>query len=247
MNPKVLIGVVTASQKDYCVEQFKEQLKSFTYDNYEVLIIDNSEDPKHKEVFKDFTTIHCSRYKENGNPKAPNQILVDCQNLIRDKFLESNCDVLMMLESDVFINKDIIQWAMSHNTDVYTVSYPIKVNRYKTPSPCIQYFHLLRHKDIKRSLSQTLMLPPHIHFEAVCKPIIDFRISDRMTLTHTGLGCTFISKAVVNAIPFRIDENNDRATGGHTFSDTFFYTDCLIKKVEVLLENRMICKHIKNW
>ena len=101
-NPKVLIGVVTASQKDYCVEEFKEQLKGFTYDNYDVLIVDNSENPAHVETFKDFDCVFSSRLWEDGTYKKGNEMLAECQNIIRTKFLEGGYEYLFMLESDVF-------------------------------------------------------------------------------------------------------------------------------------------------
>ena len=104
-NPKVLIGVVTASQKDYCVQEFKEQLKGFTYDNYEVLIVDNSEDPTHIKVFEGFYVVHSSRLFEDGTYKRGNEMLAECQNIIRTKFLEGNYEYLYILESDVFVSK----------------------------------------------------------------------------------------------------------------------------------------------
>ena len=49
-NPKVMIGVVTAAAKDYCVKPFIEQLKTFRYDNYVTFVVDNSIDENHKEI-----------------------------------------------------------------------------------------------------------------------------------------------------------------------------------------------------
>ena len=246
-NPKVLIGVVTASQKDYCVEEFKQQLKDFTYDNYEVLIIDNSEDIAHIETFKDFNVKHSSRLWKDGTYKRGNEMLTDCQNIIRTEFLEGDYDFLFMLESDVFVSKDWIQYAVSFDAPVYTATYPVKVGRYDLPTMCVQYLHTLRRQGIKRSLANTLMLPPDVKFPAEVKPITHFKIGDNMCLTHTGIGCTLMRRDVLKYVPFRIDIGNDMKTGNMTFSDTFFFTDCLIKRIEVLFDNRYICKHNKNW
>jgi len=245
-NPKVLIGVVTASQKDYCVEEFKKLLKSFTYDNYEVFIVDNSEDEKHIETFKDFEVEHHSRFNKFGETEAGNVMLTKCQNRIREKFLQSDYEYLFFLESDCFPPKDWIEYAVSFGAPVYTATYPIKV-RYKTPSLCVQYLHVLRHKGIDKIYSNSLMLPPDVKFPAEVKPITHFKIGERMCLTHTGIGCTLMRKDVVQYVPFRIDFNNDQKIGRMTFSDTFFYTDCLIRKIEVLFDNRYIINHIKNW
>jgi hypothetical protein len=246
-NPKVLIGVVTASQKDYCAGAFTEQLKSFNYDNYEVFIVDNSEDEKHIRNFEGFDVEHISRFKQNGNYKKPNVMLTECQNRIRDKFLEGDYEYLFMLESDCFINRDIIAWALSHESPVYSVSYLIKVDRYPVPSMCVQYLHVLRHEGIDKQYSNSLMLPPEVTIPAECRTITDFRIDNNMILSHTGIGCTFIRRDVVEKVKFRIDRANDLATGNMTFSDTFFWTDMLANRVEALLDNRLIVNHIKNW
>ena len=246
-NPKVLIGVVTASQKDYCVEEFKQQLKDFSYDNYDVLIVDNSEDPSHIETFKDFEVIHSSRLFEDNTRKRGNEMLAECQNIVRARFLEGNYDYLFILESDVFIDKDIIQWGISYEAPVYTIAYPIKIAKYDAPSMCVQFIHKLRKRGVKGSFMNTCMLPPEITLPAVIKPLTEFKIGNNMHLTNTGLGCSIISRDVVEHLPFRIDMGNDLKTGNMTFSDTFFYADCLMKGIKVLFDNRLICKHIKNW
>lgn len=245
-NPKVLIGVVTASQKDYCVERFKKQLNDFTYDNYDVLVVDNSENPAHVEKFKEFDCVYSSRIWADGTLKRGNEMLAECQNIIRQRALEGGYDYLFMLESDVFVNKDWIQYAVSFSAPVYCATYMVKT-RYKIPAMCLQFLHKLSHRGIKRIMSNTLMLPPRVKLEADVKPITHFKIGDNMCLTHNGLGCSLIRADVLKYVPFRIDMNNDLKTGKMTFSDTFFYTDCLIKRIEVLFDNRYICEHIKEW
>ena len=248
-NPKVMIGVVTAQAKDYCVKPFIEQLKTFRYDNYITFVVDNSIDENHKEIFEKegIEAEHITRLKGNGNFKRANVLLTECQNRVREKFLASDCEYLFILESDCFINRDFIAWALSHQAPVYTVTYPIKVERYKTPSMCVQYLHVLRHLGINKAVSNSLMLPPDITIPSECRNILDFRIGDNMMLTHTGVGCTLIHKDVMKKIMFRVDRNNDIATGNMTFSDTFFFNDLHANKYETLLDNRLLVNHVKNW
>lgn len=243
-NPKVLIGVVTASQKDYCALDFIKQLKSFNYDNYEVYIVDNSESKDHTLIFKDFKVKHISRFTELSGVKKPSELLCECQNELRNYALENNFDYLFNLESDVFVSPNLIQLALSYEAPVYTATYPIKT-RYNAPAPCVQYLHVLRGQG--KAYSNTLMLPYELRLPAEVKQITDFKIGENMCLTHTGLGCTFIRRDVLKYVPFRTNEENDKKTGRESFSDTFFYIDCLTKKIEVLFDNRYICEHNKNW
>jgi hypothetical protein len=184
---------------------------------------------------------------EDGTLKRGNEMLAECQNKIRDRFLEGDYEYLFILESDVFVHKDWIQYAVSFDAPVYTATYPIKVKRYNIPTMCVQYLHKLVHRGITKQLSNSLIVPPTLRLPAEVKPITHFKIGSNMCLTHTGVGCTLIRRDVVKYVPFRIDVGNDLKTGNMTFSDTFFYTDCLIKRIEVLFDNRYICEHIKEW
>lgn len=248
-NPSVLVGVATSEHKDYCVKEFIEQLKGFNYDNYSIFVVDNSYDKQHTKIFEKegIEVDHVTRYKQNGNEKRHNVLLTESQNRIRTKFLEGEYDYLLMLESDCFVNKNIISWGVSHEAPVYSLTYPIKVGRYKTPSQCLQYLHILRGKGQKKVMSNTLMLPPKITIPYSCKQITDHRLSNNMTLTHNGLGCCLIHRDVMQLVEFRIDRANDIATGKMTFSDTFFYTDLIIKKIKCLLDTRLTVNHVKAW
>ena len=42
MNPKVLVGCPTYEGKEYILDRYIERVKEFTYDNYDILLVDNS-------------------------------------------------------------------------------------------------------------------------------------------------------------------------------------------------------------
>ena len=48
---RVLVAMPTADKKDYCVDEFIEQIKTFTYPLYDIFVLDNSKDPKHVQKF----------------------------------------------------------------------------------------------------------------------------------------------------------------------------------------------------
>ena len=47
MTPKILLALPTSSHKDYCLNDFTKMLKSLTYPNLHIYIVDNSKDKNH--------------------------------------------------------------------------------------------------------------------------------------------------------------------------------------------------------
>jgi hypothetical protein len=95
---RVLISMPTADKKDYCVDEFINQIKTFTYPLYDIFVLDNSKDPKHVKKFWE-NGIKAVHEPVNGNFKEE---LARHQNIIRNYFLNGDYDYLLMLESDVF-------------------------------------------------------------------------------------------------------------------------------------------------
>ena len=46
MNPKVLVGAPVCDLYEYCFDEFLDTIKGLNYDNYDILLVDNSKDDK---------------------------------------------------------------------------------------------------------------------------------------------------------------------------------------------------------
>ena len=114
---RVLVSMPTADKKDYCVDEFINQIKTFTYPLYDIFVLDNSKDPKHVQKFWE-NGIKAVHEPVNGNFKEE---LARHQNIIRNYFLNGDYDYLLMLESDVFAGECIIENLVSY-ADVYGAS-----------------------------------------------------------------------------------------------------------------------------
>ena len=49
---KILIGCPTSAHKKYCLKEYINSIKSLTYKNFDVLIVDNSENDKYFNEIK---------------------------------------------------------------------------------------------------------------------------------------------------------------------------------------------------
>ena len=215
MKPKVLVACPIAEEKDYCFDYFAEQLKSFDYPNYDVLLVDNSNSytftGKIKE--KGIKVIRKPRQK-----KFPTEFICESMNTIRDYFLKGSYDFLFILEADVFVPKDTISYMVNFNLPVHNITYFINDGDKRTI--CLQ--------SINQQFRRTKVLTPetsYIPFTGEIKEFVDFQIDDNTTLIGSGYGCTMIKREVVELIKFRIEWNNDKRTAKPTFPDTYFHLD----------------------
>jgi len=233
--PKVLIGFPTSDKKDYCVDEFIQQIKSFTYPLYDIFVVDNSKDSKHVRKFwkEGIKAIHEPLKGDFREELARHQ------NIIKDYFLAGDYDYLMMIESDVFtgecILEKLVSYAEVYNAGVVTATYEIDRGE---PTLC------LTSTVDSRLVRSEKLLERSIGYEIMGQGVIPLRklLSDPdAKLTATGIGCTLFSRFALQDVNFRVDLSlNKRA-----FSDTFIFTDIASKGYEILIDSNIICKHVK--
>ena len=233
--PKILIGFPTSDKKDYCVDEFIQQIKSFTYPLYDIFVVDNSKDSKHVRKFwkEGIKAVH---EPLNGDFREE---LARHQNIIKDYFLAGDYDYLMMIESDVFtgecILEKLVSYAEVYNAGVVTATYEIDRGE---PTLC------LTSTVDSRLVRSEKLLDRSLGYEIMGQGVIPLRklLSDPdAKLTATGIGCTLFSRFALQEVNFRVDLSlNKRA-----FSDTFIFTDIASKGYEILIDSNIICKHVK--
>jgi|TARA_R100000084_G_scaffold102584_1_gene58261 hypothetical protein len=233
--PKILIAFPTSDKKDYCVDEFIQQIKSFTYPLYDIFVVDNSKDSKHVRKFwkEGIKAIHEPLKGDFREELARHQ------NIIKDYFLAGDYDYLMMIESDVFtgecILEKLVSYAEVYNAGVVTATYEIDRGE---PTLC------LTSTVDSRLVRSEKLLDRSLGYEIMGQGVIPLRklLSDPdAKLTATGIGCTLFSRFALEDVNFRVDLSlNKRA-----FSDTFIFTDIASKGYEILIDSNIICKHVK--
>jgi len=233
MNKKVLVACPISKEKDYCFDYFATQLKSFDYPNYDILLVDNSNDFTFKGKIKKagIPVIHQPRGK-----KFPTEFICDSMNTIRDYFLKGSWDYLFILEADVFVPKDTISYLVAYDLPVHNITYFIDYEGSRRI--CLQALNI----ETKRTKVLDLATS-YIPFTGEVKQFIDFEIDDTTTLIGSGYGCTMIQREVVKYVKFRTDLENDRRTGVPTFPDTHFHTDLYQLGIANYLNTERIANH----
>lgn len=234
-QPKVLIAAPTARQKDYCFNQWFNQLVKMDYGSKDAFIVDNSADQEYVKMLqgRGLKTAHVSR-----EGKHPVEFLAESQNVIREYFLKGDYDYLFMLESDVFVPLDTLKHMVSFGNPIHNITYFIKEGKDRTI--CLQMIQKIG------GTARAKILPPelaHVPFNGKIQEFKDFKISYDTELFASGLGCSLIHRSALEQIEFRHDHKHDAHTGTPTFADTFFHADAAKLEIPNILDTSLIALH----
>ncbi|MBU2639688.1 MAG: glycosyltransferase family 2 protein [Nanoarchaeota archaeon] len=240
MNPKVLVGSPVNSMYDYCIEEYVAALKSLTYTNYDILLIDNSDGD---EFFKRLQSMGVKVIKDKHFDEPRNR-QVSGRNLLREKALQQGYDYFLNLDQDVIPPKDIIERFLAHKRRVLTgiyFNYKQFTPKEKGSKEGIRHgqlfptiWALLNQKGDLRQIQEHELQPPRVIQIGLC-----------------GSGCLFIHSSVLKKITFHYSKENDDPTINKLiFDDSYFCKDLINLKIPIYADTSMICRHLirkKGW
>lgn len=223
MNPKILVGCPTYDGKGYCLEKYLKAIKSLTYLNYDILLIDNSKTNDYFEKIK----------KENfpiikDQPKEqPHDSIVKSRNILRKKFLEGDYDYFLSLEQDVIPKKDIIEKLLAHNKKVISGVYYTIYRFHGIPK-----LRPLIWADVENQ-------PDKMRFmNSECIKAKDLQEPVLKKIKMCGLGCVLIHKSILEKIDFRVPKDYS------TYDDFAFCNDVRELGEDIWADLSLQCDHI---
>lgn len=223
MNPKVLVGCPTSDYKSYCLDEYAKSVKTLSYDNYDILLIDNSKTSGYSEKIKKLgLNIIKDKYSESARER-----IVSSRNILRDYAIKNNYDYLLSLEQDVIPPKDIIERLLNHKKQVVSGVY-FAFNFYQGKHQLLPLIWVDFDDKNKKMfyIDKTRLWSKEIIKIATC-----------------GLGCVLIHKDIFKKVKFRYDFKMDEG-----FDDMFFCKDLREKGIDIYADTSLKCKHlIKNW
>lgn len=227
--PRVLVGCPTSDSKAYCLDQYLAGLKSLTYKNFEVCLVDNS---KSEDYYKLLQTRAKEFEKETGKRfsvlcdgvqiEKARQRVVFCRNILRKKALDEGFDYFFSLEQDVIPPPDITERLLSHQKEICGGAY---LNLMPTGNVSAVAFCFDSEENRKNALLTPLGL-------------MNLFPSRLMEVDATGVGCLLIHRSVLEKISFRVEESST------AFDDIFFCRDARNASYKVFLDSSMFCLHL---
>lgn len=120
MIPKILLGSPISNKKAYILPEWLRYVRSLTYPELDILLVDNSDDPEWHKSIKGFKVLHV---KPIGRPET---YIAQSQEVIRQCAVANNFEYLFSLECDNFASPDIIQLLRARRLDNINVPYLLK-------------------------------------------------------------------------------------------------------------------------
>ena len=235
--PRVLISAPTAAAKNYCFEEWLENVLSFNYPNFQVRLFDNTEDGGANADY--LNQIYAERYGDTSDDpkfKAYNSLVLHkyknpsviarmalSHNDCRGYAIHNKFDYLLHLESDVFPEKNVIESLMFNRKRVVGAM-----------------FYRDEGKD------RTLMAQRRIYCTPFNIKMVNFTAGEDLAIcdgnlhevASVGLGCVLIDvRSVFDLISFRYIPDVDM------HPDSYFSEDCFLNKIPIFLDTKCVARH----
>jgi len=231
-NPKVLIGCPSSYHSEYALKHYREGINKIEYDNYEVLIVENS-DPKvdNNTYFEKIKLIGLPVIKAK-TMKDVRDTIVFSRNLLRAKGLEEDFDYFLSLEQDVIPPPNVIKKFLKDiekNNSIKVISGVVFYYNWNAkgdklvPSPQLWDFD-----SENRNSEYMYYISPK-----------DLNTPQIKEIKASSLSCVFIHKDVLEKVRFRVDHKEKG------FDDMFFCMDVRKEGFKVYVDTEVRCDHLR--
>ena len=222
---KILVGCPTSNHKEYCLKEYIEALKKLDYANFDILLVDNSENEGYfNKLKKEDIPVERVEYGEKVRER-----IVRARNFIVERMIEGNYDYFFSLEQDIIPPLDVIQRLLDCDKEIISGVY-FKEFEYKVENTEIN----------KKTILPMAFIDYDIKEGLIKQLTYDDVVGDRLIKISTcGLGCILIHKNVfLKDIKFRYEE------GKKPFDDVWFCRDVKKAGFDIYLDTSIKCRHL---
>ena len=213
MNPKILLGCPTSEHKEYSLDKYLDGVKNLTYNNFDLLLVDNSKtDRYYKKLKEKNINVIKDKYFENARDR-----ITHSRNILREKCLKENYEYLFSLEQDIIAPKDVIERLLKHKKEIISGLYFYLGDDNKTLLPVVWIYH-------KGKYARRLDVDE----------VMDNKLIEVITC---GLGCVLIHRKVLEKIKFRYVKEKPG------WDDLWFSEDARKNNFKVFVDTSIRCKH----
>lgn len=214
---KVLVGCPTYDGKRYCLQKYAEGLKSLTYPEKDILLVDNSADT----LFHDELTSLGIPVVSAGNKLAtPRDKVIHCRNILRQKVLDDKYDYFLSLEADVVPPTNVIEQLIAHRKDIVSavVWYYSEYQGKRIPAPLLWDYDTAGDEKYMHYVVKEDLAKPQLKEIKAC-----------------SLSCCLISRSVLEKIRFRYWQES--------YDDVMFCMDARKFGYKIYVDTTMECTH----
>jgi hypothetical protein len=218
-NPKILVAAPTSEHKNYCFKPWIKNVKSFTYPNYDILLVDNSQDESN---YKKLLNYCDCVYEKPIHGESIQKTMCRCNNLIRFLVLKGNYDYFFSLETDIFPPVNVLEYLLMFRKKVIGMPYFI----YAGFMSKVLVFDI-EDTGTHRKAQPMSLGKAFTQFDGQCKPFYQI-----------GMGCLLIHRSILKKLKFRVVDD-----GTNSHCDTFFHNDLREMGIKTYLTTMYFADH----
>ena len=228
--PKILVGSPVYSNKKHITPYWIETVKNLVYENYDIVVVDNSkQNTRFERIFeKEGIKVIKSEYYTN-----PFERLTEARKKLNHYVIEKGYDFLMSIEQDIIVPLDILNILLSHKKKIIGGPYIVSSHT-NDQRRCIDYVISVSKLDKVLDVVDSIDVNEwYLASEIENKELIQVK--------SCSLGCTLIDTEIIKSIEVRYNPEINRA------DDSYFFHDCYKKGIDVFLDTSLLWKidHIK--
>ena len=242
-KPQILVAAPTYKGMKYCNEEFLNSLKQINYENYDILIMDNSRTDDFFNELKKIKEIIV--IKDKTKEERNYHRIVSSRNKILDYAKENNYDYILMMDSDVIAPVSIIEDLLSCNKDivsgVYCNYFPDGEGKFKWLPVCWVLFTGPEFQELKTkyNISENITrekMPRHLTDDEV-------KSSKLFRVVYPSAGCMLLSRKVFTNpnIKYGLAYKNGKRT---TSDDIFFIREAKKQGFIPHCYTKVFCEHL---
>lgn len=227
----------------YCHKEFFNAIKTLTYPNYDILIIENSQDNEYFNELKQDSKIITLKY----NPSETDKMLriINSRNKIIQYALENNYEYILMMDSDVIPPKNIIQELLKHNKDIVSgIYFNYFVCSGKTKFLPVVWMPITFQEF--ENMKKQINFPPSVQSHLDLKRHMDQKeaeSNDLLEVLFPSAGCMLISKKVYQNINYH-PADTKKFGNIKTTDDTGFIIKARENRFKCYCDTSIKCDHI---
>lgn len=238
---KILVASPVFDGMDYCINEFLNRMRELDYEDYDILIVDNS---RKNDFFNKLSNEECINLIRDANDETTNKLrLVNSRNIILEYAIKNNYDYILMMDCDVIPPKNIIKDLLKHDKDMVSGLYfnYFTVNKEQKHKP-VAWCHLSPEEF--EEISKQINLPEFIKsHKDMRRHMTDEEVNSGklIKVKIPSAGCMLIKRKVFEKIKYGLLEIPEHLS---TTDDMHFILKAEEAGFEAYVDTSIKCEHL---
>ena len=240
-NPKVLVGSPLFDGMRYCIKEFLSTMKSLTYNNYDILLVDNS---KTDDFFNELKKEKGIKVIKDNTQETKNiRRLVSSRNKILQYAIDNVYDYVLMMDSDVLPPPNIISELINCRKDIvsglYFTSF-LSSGKPKYLPVAWQFITAEEFEEMKKTTIFPSIVKSHSDLRRHLIPE-EYESNRLLGVKYPSAGCMLLTKNVFEKIRYGLLETPNNLS---TTDDIYFFDKAHELGFECFCYTKIKCEHL---